>query len=110
MPFYYEIDEALPEERRTAQRLLMLRAKLEAELPERNIYESLLLATWNIREFDSTKYGMRSKEAMYYIAEIVSRFDLVAVQEVREDLQALENLKETLGKWWKFLSNTGDPK
>lgn len=103
MPFYYEIDETLPEERRTARRLVELRAKLDAKLPERNIYESLLLATWNIREFDSTKFGKRSKEAIYYIAEIVSRFDLVAVQEVREDLKALEKLTETLGKWWKYI-------
>jgi hypothetical protein len=29
----------------------------EVGIPERNLSDTLLLATWNIREFDSTKYG-----------------------------------------------------
>jgi hypothetical protein len=41
----------------------------------------LLLATWNIREFDSAKFGWRTVEPYFYIAEILSHFDLIAVQE-----------------------------
>ncbi len=51
-------------------------------------HHTLLLATWNIREFDSGKYGYRDDEAYYYIAEILSRFDLIAIQEVRSGLLA----------------------
>ncbi len=103
MPFYYRIDEATPDGRRTAETLLRLRGQLDTELPARNLSDTLLLATWNLREFDSAKYGPRLPEALYYIAEIISRFDLVAVQEVREDLAALKGLMRILGGWWNYL-------
>jgi hypothetical protein len=48
--------------RRTAARLLALRAKLDAEIPQRTIASNVLLATWNIRELDSIAYGTRSDE------------------------------------------------
>lgn len=63
----------------------------------------LLLATWNIREFDSDSYGERSDEAMLCLAEIVSRFDLVAVQEVRRSLRGLERLIAILGNHWDYV-------
>ncbi len=63
----------------------------------------LLLATWNIREFDSESYGRRSEEAMLYLAEIISRFDLVAVQEVRRSLYALDHLRGILGEDWQYI-------
>ncbi len=112
MPFEYELDPAnssraldaeTTTDRRTAQGLLKLREKLAQQVPQRTVNETLLLATWNIRDFDSAKYGHRSKEAMYYIAEIISHFDLVAVQEVNADLQALERLMDILGGWWKYI-------
>jgi hypothetical protein len=49
------------------------------------------------------KHGVRSDEPLYYIAEIIDHFDLVAVQEVREDLTVLNRLIEILGSWWKVL-------
>ncbi len=72
-------------------------------VPERTVDATLLLATWNIREFDSTKYGTRDRESLLYIAEIINAFDLVAVQEVNEDLHALDKLLGYLGGWWKHL-------
>jgi exonuclease III len=65
--------------------------------------ENLLLATWNIREFDSPAYGERTPEAFLYIAEIIDHFDLVAIQEVRADLDALDRLKRILGSWWDYV-------
>lgn len=113
MPFRYEFEPPAPRARgldtetttdqRTARGLLLLREKLAEQIPKRTVNETLLLATWNIREFDSAKYGSRSDEAMYYIAEIISYFDLVAVQEVNADLQALHRLISVLGDWWKFI-------
>jgi len=64
---------------------------------------SLLLASWNIREFGGTKHGGRLPDAMYYIAECINRFDLVAVQEVRADLQALKQLMRILGPQWDVI-------
>lgn len=103
MVFYEGIDRETGEARRTAERLLALREALEREIPERNIAGSLLLATWNIREFDSPSYGDRRDEPLYYIAEIIDHFDLVAIQEVRDNLDALERLMGFLGSWWKYL-------
>ncbi len=113
MPFLYKFDRpttrtrALDREtttdQRTATGLLRLREKLAEQVPKRTINETLLLATWNIRDFDNAKYGFRSDESMYYIAEIISHFDLVAVQEVNADLKALDRLTAILGDWWKVL-------
>src|SRR5215217_1902749 len=103
MVFYNRIDSAREEGKRTAVRLLTLREALERQIPRRNIGGTLLLATWNIREFDSPSYGERKDESLYYIAEIIDHFDLVAIQEIREDLTALERLMDLLGSWWKYL-------
>jgi Endonuclease/Exonuclease/phosphatase family len=104
MAFYYSFrNEPADAQRRTAAGLLKLRAQLEREVPRRSIADTLLLATWNLREFDSEKYGYRTSESLHYIAEIVSHFDLVAIQEVREDLSALDTVQEMLGGWWKYV-------
>lgn len=103
MPFYYQIKWDTDEGQRTAQNLINLRKALAKNIPPQSA-DNLLLATWNIREFDSAAYGRRMTEAMYYIAEIISCFDLVAVQEVRRDLRALNELMEILGGWWKFVA------
>ena len=103
MPFYRNIKTGEEWGRRTIERLLELRKQLEAEVPERRLKETLLLASWNIREFDSHKYGRRMDEAIYYMAEIVDRFDLVAVQEVHKDLEGVKRLMEVLGGGWKYI-------
>jgi endonuclease/exonuclease/phosphatase family metal-dependent hydrolase len=105
MPFYYVLRKQTPEvRRRTAEGLLRLRDQFLADkVPNRTVSDTLLLATWNIREFDSSKYGERSPESLYYIAEILSHFDLIAIQEVREDLKALDEVQAILGGWWKYL-------
>ena len=104
MPFYYSIDGRKPEEKRIAEGLLRLKDAFATEkLPKRSVEETLLLATWNIREFDSEKYGERGEEPILYIAEIINQFDLVAVQEVRDNLKALNELMRYLGGWWGVL-------
>jgi endonuclease/exonuclease/phosphatase family metal-dependent hydrolase len=102
LPSYTDLDPGSERDRRTADRLLAIKGELEHQIPRRTI-DNLLLATWNIREFDSPKYGERSQEALLYIAEIVSRFDIVAVQEVRDDLEALNRLRYYLGRWWRYI-------
>jgi endonuclease/exonuclease/phosphatase family metal-dependent hydrolase len=102
MPFYQKINPKEEWGKRTLDRLLKLREALK-EIPERTQKETLLLATWNIREFDSSKYGKRMDEAIYYIAEIIDRFDLVAVQEVRKDLEGLDRLMSILGGHWEYI-------
>ncbi len=107
MPFYsgirrYPADVA----NRTIDRLLALRKLLHAEIPGKTGTETLLLATWNIRDFDSNKFGhgRRLDEAFNYIAEIIAAFDLVAVQEVNRDLRALERVCGLLGPDWTYIA------
>ncbi len=103
MPFYHRINSTSSEGRRTLERLLILRDQLGDEIPARTLDETLLLATWNIRDFDKPTFGRRRDEPIYYIAEIISHFDLVAVQEVYKDLEGLERVMEVLGSRWKYL-------
>ncbi len=90
--------------RRCAERLLALRKQLAA-LRQRRSEAALLLATWNLRDFDSNKFGFgpRLPESYFYIAEIVSCFDLVAIQEVNWDLEPLERLVGILGREWDYI-------
>lgn len=104
MPFYRDLSRDTVRGRRTLERLLDLRDQLDAQgLPERNLESTLLIATWNLREFDSASYGFRTDESIQYIAEIVSRFDVVAVQEVRKSLGGLDRLMRVLGSYWSYL-------
>jgi endonuclease/exonuclease/phosphatase family metal-dependent hydrolase len=91
--------------RQCADRLLKMRARLEP-LRQRKCDASLLLATWNIRDFDSNKFGFgpRRTESFYYIAEILSAFDLIAVQEVNEDMEALDRVMRILGREWTYIA------
>lgn len=89
--------------KRTIEGLQRLRLALAQEIPTRTASDTLLLATWNIREFDSGKYGYRKEEPYYYLAEILNRFDLIAIQEVRDGLYPLQRLCQLLGSDWDFL-------
>ncbi len=104
MSFYYDFDSMKFDKARVADRLLALREQIQrSNVPKRTLDETLLLATWNIREFDSSSHGERMDESFFYIAEIVSHFDIVAIQEIRGDLKALEKLCKILGSYWKYV-------
>lgn len=103
MPYYKGIDNRTPIGRRTAEGLLRLKAVLEQTVPAKTVDHTLLLASWNIREFGGNKANGREREPLFYLAEILSRFDLIAVQEVRNNLDALDDLMTILGGWWKYL-------
>jgi endonuclease/exonuclease/phosphatase family metal-dependent hydrolase len=110
MPFYYPLknDPPFTEEKRDriARRLLKLRKQIREEVPPRAVTDALLLATWNIRDFDDNKFGHgpRLDESFYYIAEIISSFDLIAVQEVNKDTSALRKVMSILGPNWDYMA------
>jgi len=87
------------ERKRIAEKLLVLRAQLDEEIPKKTATDTLLLATWNIREFGNNK----SDESLHYLAEIISRFDLVAIQEVTRELGGLKKLVSLLGQNWDYI-------
>ena len=83
---------------------MRLRNQLRRDLPQRNLDDSLLLASWNLREFGrNQKAGRRMPEAIHYIAEVMSHFDLIAVQEVHQNLGDLRALMQVLGNWWSYI-------
>jgi exonuclease III len=107
MPFYYTLnDKAADERQRTAQNLLRLRKQLRSDVPNRTVKNTLLLATWNIREFGKHMTGRfaRLNESYFYIAEILSAFDLIALQEVDRDLTALQKMMAILGPSWAYFA------
>lgn len=83
--------------------------------------DNLLIATWNIRAFGSLtkKWASvdgdsprRDLHAAVLIAEILSRFDVIAVQEVKANLRALRHVLKKLGGDWGFVLTDvtrGDP-
>ena len=90
----------LEERKRVVEKLILLRKQLDKDIPEKTAEHSLLLATWNIREFGDN----RRTESLYYIAEIISRFDLVALQEVAGNKKGLEKIMSILGKNWEYIA------
>jgi endonuclease/exonuclease/phosphatase family metal-dependent hydrolase len=91
-----------------------LAAEVDKVIPRKRRERNLLIGTWNLRAFgglttrwdsqaaDKPKRNLRD---LACIAEIVSRFDVVAAQEVRGDLRALRHLLKApaLGPDWAFL-------
>jgi hypothetical protein len=96
MPYYQTIRKIRDKEERlcTIDWLLLLRSLLDREIPQKTASDTLLLATWNIREFGDN----RRTESLHYIAEIISRFDLVAVQEVSANMEGLEKVISLLSR------------
>ena len=107
MPSYWPIrgirDDTI--RTRTIENLIALREKLGREVRRYKSDGTVLLATWNIRDFDKNRfgYGKRLTESMHYIAEVVSSFDLVALQEVNRDTTGLEQLMKLLGPNWSYI-------
>ena len=66
--------------------------------------ESVRIATWNIRDFGKGKYKGRDTECLYYIAEIISHFHIVALQEISGNMKQFKNLYKILGKSWDYIA------
>jgi len=106
MPFYQGIRYLQRDMRdRTLAGLKRLRTKLDDQLPVKTREKTLVLGTWNIRNFDDNRFGHgpRTREDYYYIAEIISHFDVLAVQEVCDDLTPLERVMGILGSSYDYI-------
>lgn len=87
-----------------ADRLIALKAALREQVIAGSEEGTLRLATWNIMHFGDGGGYARTPESMLYIAEIISQFDLVAIQEVNRDLDALDTLvSRHLGPGWDYI-------
>jgi endonuclease/exonuclease/phosphatase family metal-dependent hydrolase len=63
-------------------------------LPER-VYGSVVLASFNIRKLGSP--ARRDANTWRFLADVCRHFDLLAVQEIQDDLLGLQKLKEKMG-------------
>jgi endonuclease/exonuclease/phosphatase family metal-dependent hydrolase len=90
---------------RTIDRLLALRAGLAKDVSPNNKQNSFHLASWNIRDFGGHRLNPspRLPESLLYIAEVISAFDLVAVQEVNEDMTEFQTVMRLLGPFWNYI-------
>ena len=119
MPFYSPIRGWSKEDRNRAIRnIRKLRLQKQEDVPTRTLKNTLLLATWNIRDFGNEdkrakndgqdQPGPRLAESYYYIAEIISAFDIVAIQEVNT-LDDLQRVMRILGPSWGYLTTDINP-
>jgi endonuclease/exonuclease/phosphatase family metal-dependent hydrolase len=89
-----------------------LRDVLDASIPPKAVDRNVLIATWNIRSFgDLTEKWVagqsdtpkRDLHSLLCIAEIVSRFDVVALQEVKANLKCMRHMLKWLGPHWGLI-------
>ena len=91
-----------------------LSAALDVQIPAKQAGANLLIATWNIRAFSSltrrwtatSQSPRRDLRGLRAIIEILSRFDVIALQEVQGNLRALRDTLEFLGDDWSLCSGT----
>ena len=93
--------------------LAALRASLDlAGIPPKSLDRNVLVATWNIRGFGKVLDKWASAEGdsprrnlgdVLCLAAIISRFDVVALQEVKRDLGGLRRLMQALGPNWAWI-------
>jgi endonuclease/exonuclease/phosphatase family metal-dependent hydrolase len=88
---------------RILENLLTLRKALNQDITLKKNDRNLLVASWNIKEFGQMLD--RIPESYYYIGEIISKFDLIAVQEIKNRLTDLLIIMRLLGKDWAYLIN-----
>jgi len=96
----------------TLAALERLEDALDEGIPRKRAGENLLIATWNIKalarvtkrwtstESDSPK---RNLQDLCCIATVISHFDVVALVEIKRELEALRFLMAILGSKWGFI-------
>lgn len=112
------IEDKLPLD--VAANLKELKEDLDLKIPPKKLEKNLLIATWNIRGFGDitrkwtsvpTDSPKRDLHSLVCIAEIIKRFDVIAVQEVKANLKGLRDVLKVLGSDWSLILtdvNQGD--
>ncbi|WP_340154693.1 endonuclease/exonuclease/phosphatase family protein [uncultured Winogradskyella sp.] len=104
------IQEQPPEE--VKENLELLKSDLDNKIPSKQLDRNLLIATWNIRAFgnltrkwdsDDDDSPKRDLHSILCIAEIIKRFDVIAVQEVKDNIRALRDTLKVLGSNWSLI-------
>ncbi|GAA1780145.1 hypothetical protein GCM10009795_027950 [Nocardioides hankookensis] len=106
-------DTASPAKKPAAVRAEVKRLRTAAsKVVPRRTPDNLLVGSWNIRalagltdswDAPDTASPKRDRRAAALIAAVISRFDVVAVQEVRRDTSGLRAVLAELGSDWEFI-------
>ena len=96
--------------------LAQLRTALDASVPAKRVDRNLLIATWNIKwlagyfpewvaDIGLPRLGgtTRDLHALIMIAEILSRFDVIALQNLKGKVEALGPIMNFLGPHWSLM-------
>lgn len=96
-----------------AAELVALTAELDRVIPAKVLDRNFLLGTWNIRYFKDAinlwsqaevrRRGPKDLHALRCVAEIISRFDVIAIQEVMGGAGALREVMRVLGPHWSVV-------
>ncbi|BCS88498.1 endonuclease/exonuclease/phosphatase family protein [Pseudodesulfovibrio sediminis] len=91
--------------KRTVAGLERIRKLVADVMPPRTLRSTLVLGTWNIRNFDDNRFGdgPRMEESLYYIAEVISAFDIIAIQEICRDMTPLKKVMRLLGTSYDYI-------
>ena len=93
------IYDPLPAE--VAENLELLKRDLDLKIPSKELDRNLLIATWNIRAFGNlTRKWMsdvkdsprRDLQSVFCIAEILSRFDVIAPMQMTTKMSDANNI------------------
>ncbi len=96
-----------------AKEVAGLRKAVRAVVPTKGP-DNLLIGSWNLRAFgdltakwnagpsDSPKRDWRS---VALVAQVITHFDVCAIQEVRRSTVALRHVMENLGPTWRFITS-----
>ncbi|MBC8755062.1 endonuclease/exonuclease/phosphatase family protein [Kordia sp. YSTF-M3] len=88
------------DKKRTILNMNRLKAGIRDQIPNKKVDQNLLLASWNIKNFGRLRD--RTPESLYYIAEIISAFDIISVQEINGNLSHFKKIIRLLGSDWKY--------
>lgn len=96
----------------TLENLKLLCVDIDIKIPPKKLEKNLLIATWNIRAFgDITRKEIsgsadtpkRDYQSILCIAEIIKRFDVIAVQEIKSNIKGLRDTMKILGNHWALI-------
>lgn len=96
----------------TSDNLQELTKDLDLKIPPKKLEKNLLIATWNIRGFGDITRKETSKtkdspkrdyHSILCIAEIIKRFDVIAIQEIKSNIKALRDTLKVLGNDWSLI-------
>lgn len=94
------------------ENITLLKQDLDEKIPAKQLDRNLLIASWNIRAFgDLTRKWVseekdnpkRDMHSVLCITEILRRFDVIAVQEVKSNIRALRDTLKLLGPEWSMI-------